>query len=132
MNKTMIFFDEFNRLAGILPGLAGDIIVTVEKDLRWEGRMAAHSNRDVSPVLVADMKIVMIHLRPRFLPLDISDLAFPGLLHLPDRARSAAYQNEKQTSPDLVLGEIFFGCQVFLFAAITIDYTNTVGLRPAA
>jgi len=43
-----------------------------------------------------------------------------------------AYQNQKQTSPDLVLGEIFFGCQVFLFAAITIDYTHTVGLRPAA
>src|SRR5713226_1252303 len=102
MNKTIIFFDEFNRLAGILPGLAGDIFVTVENDLRWEGRMAAHSNRDVSPVLVPDMKIVMIHIRPRFLPLDISDLSFPGLLHFPDRPRSAAYQNEKETSPDLV------------------------------
>src|SRR2546427_12221769 len=66
-------------------GQAGDIFVTVEKDLRWEGRMATHANRDVSPVLVPDMKIVMIHIRPRFLPLDISDLAFPGLLHLPDR-----------------------------------------------
>src|SRR5437660_12156954 len=71
------------------------------------------------------MKVVMIHIRPRFLPLDISDLAFPGLLHLPDRPRSAAYQNQKQTSPDLVLGEIFFGCQVFLFAAVTIDSTHT-------
>src|SRR5713226_6769800 len=87
MNKTIIFFDEFNRLAGILPGLAGDIFVTVEYDLRWEGRMAAHSNRDVSPVLVPDMKIVMIHIRPRFLPLDISDLALSGHLHLPDRPR---------------------------------------------
>jgi hypothetical protein len=114
MNKTMIFFDEFNRLACILPGLAGDLFVTVEKDLRWEGRVATHWNRDVSPVLIPDMKIVMIHIRPRFLPLDISELAFPGLMHLPDRPRSAAYQNEKQTSPDLVLGEIFFGCQVFL------------------
>src|SRR6266566_7738812 len=43
---------------------AGDIFVTVEKDLRWEGRMATHANRDVSPVLVPDMKIVMIHIRP--------------------------------------------------------------------
>src|SRR6266568_9550726 len=93
-------------------GRAGDIFV--EKDLRWEGRMATHANRDVSPVLVPDVKIVMVHIRPRFLPFDIADLAFPGLLHLPDRPRSAAYQNEKQTSPDLVLGEIFFGCQVFL------------------
>ena len=62
----------------------------------------------------------------------MSDLAFPGLLHLPDRPRSAAYQNQKQTSPDLVLGEIFFGCQVFLFAAIAIDYSNGVGLRPGS
>src|SRR5437773_6181241 len=49
MNKTIIFLDEFHRLASILPGLAGDIFVTVENDLRWEGRMATYANRDVSP-----------------------------------------------------------------------------------
>src|SRR5260370_34020934 len=56
MNKTIIFFDEFHRLDGILPGLVGDIFVTVENDLRREGRMAAHPDRDMSPVVLPDMK----------------------------------------------------------------------------
>src|SRR5678815_3836408 len=119
MNKTIIFFDQFNRLSWIPPDPAGDIFVTVENNLRRKGRMATHPDRDMSPVLIPDMKIVMIHIWPRFLPCDISDLAFPGLLHLPNRPRSAAHHNEKQTSPDLVLHQIFFGCEMFLFAAIT-------------
>src|SRR5260370_37441833 len=101
MNKTIIFFDEFHRLAAIVPGLAGDIFVTVENDLRREGRMAAHPDRDMSPVLIPDMKIVMIHIRPRFLPFDIADLAFPGLMHLPNRPGARPTRTRNRPRPTL-------------------------------
>src|ERR687887_2856877 len=95
-----------------------------------EGRMAAHSNGDVSPVVVPDVKKVMVHIGPRFLARDIGDLAFRGPTHLPDWPRSATHHNQKQTSLDLMLRHVLFGGKMLLFAAIAIDDRYAVRACP--
>ena len=78
------------------------------------------------------VKVVVIHIRPRFLARDISDVALGGLLDVPDGLWSAVHQNEKQTALNFMRRQELFGCQVFPLAAIAIDHGHAVGLRPAA
>ena len=57
MGKAVALLGESNSC---LTGLAGDILVAVQHDLRGERRMAAYFDGDVSPLGVQNVKGVVI------------------------------------------------------------------------
>ena len=68
MGKAVALLGESNSC---LTGLAGDILVAVQHDLRGERRMAAYFNGDVSPLGVQNVKGIVVDIRHRLLFLDV-------------------------------------------------------------
>jgi hypothetical protein len=61
--------------------------MAVQHDLCPERRMAAHLDRDMSPLRVQDLKMVVMDLRPGLLRYDMADLAGTSHLHIPPQSR---------------------------------------------
>jgi hypothetical protein len=56
VTETIPVFIDRNRVALRRSGLAGNVFVTIQNNLRAKRRRAAHANRNMSPVCVHDVE----------------------------------------------------------------------------
>jgi hypothetical protein len=90
--------------------------MTIEDDLRPEGWMSTHPHRDMSPLWVHDVEVIVIDVGVSASQvLNSSIFAF---LHMPSWGRGSAYQNQKQPFEFWVCWQMFlcnlmFSCPSF-------------------
>src|ERR1700746_1631687 len=110
-----------------LAGLARNIFVPVQQNLRRKRRMTAYFDGHVSPLRVQNMKRVVVDIRHRLLSLDV----VIGV-DIPHRRLCPADEAKKQSLRDGGLGEIFLGDAVLALSRRTVDDRNVVGLGVTA
>jgi hypothetical protein len=80
MSETISLFRKSNFL---FFSLTGHVLVTVQHYLRPEGWMPTHLYRDMAPVRIENMKVIVVNVRSRVLLLYIANLARAGHLYIP-------------------------------------------------
>jgi hypothetical protein len=106
-----------------LAGLAGNIFVPIEHDLRRKRRMPAYFYSDVSPLRVQNMKRVVVDIGHRLLSLDVVVGA-----DIPHRCLGSTDQDEEQSPSDGGLGPIVLGNVVLALSRRTVDEGNVARL----
>ena len=91
-----------------LAGLAGDVVVAIQHDLRRERRMAAYFDGDVSPLGIENVEGIVVDIGHRLLSLDVVIGA-----DIPHRCLRPANQDDKHALGDGGPGEIVL-CDVVL------------------
>src|SRR6516225_9392777 len=104
--------------------------MTIQNHLRSEWRVTAHLDSQVAPLLVPDMKGVVIDIRPRMLQHELTELAGARHLHLPNRSRSFGDENHENSRAGFMSCQMLLGHFVLVFAGQTIDDRNAVSLCP--
>src|SRR5713226_7855664 len=106
-------------------GLAGDVLVPVQDDLRAERGMAGHLDGDVAPVGVHDVEGLVIHVWQLVGQVDATPAR---ALDIPDRGYRAGDQDHEQPTADGVLGEIVLGDVMLALPAAAVDDGDVVRL----
>ena len=125
----------FHDRDGPLAGAAFDPFVPIERDLHAEGRMPAELERQVAPVFVEDVEVVVIDIGPRGLAREMGHA--PGALgHLPHQGRGLGHQDQEHACEGRVGGPVPFGQLVLAHPGGTVAEGNPaplgVGVHPAA
>ena len=79
--------------------------------------MPADLDRHVPPLRIENVKVVVIHIRQRTLPLQVMFAS-----HIPHRSLRTPHQNQEQALRNLGLGQVFFGQRVFVRFPSHVDY----------
>jgi hypothetical protein len=103
--------------------------MTIQHDLRAEGWMPGHLNRDVSPIGIDDVERIVIDERP--LGFQMANHSTFVALHFPNGGWSPGNQNHEQSADGRILAVIFFGDLMFLLIGSTIEDGNCFCLRIA-
>lgn len=99
----------------------------VEDDLRSERGMPRHLDRHMSPLGVHDVKRVMVD--EAGLLGDIAD-DLRGAVHIPDRRRAPAHQDEEHPRAHRVLSEVVLSDLMFTLAPLALDHWDSPRSRP--
>jgi hypothetical protein len=120
---------------GVRVGLAVDPFVPVEHELHPERWVPADLDRDVAPLLVDQVKVVVVDVGPGLLA---GQVRRPGLAlrHLPHQGRRLRDQDEKEALKRRVLGQILLRHLVLARARDAVDHRDVVcvgvGVQPPA
>jgi hypothetical protein len=125
MNGTIPFFDEFDGPGPGRPRLAGNVLVAIQDDPSVEWRVAAHADRNVPPVRVHDVEVVMVDVRPRFFSRHVADLSVTRFPHRPHDSRRATNQNKEQAGFGRMIREELSRRQVLKRPAMRIGCSSS-------
>src|SRR5450759_3088220 len=105
-------------------GLAGDVLVAVEDDLRSERRMTAHLDRQVSPGRVHDVEGVVVDVLPGLL--QVADHPRTRPVDLPHDGRCPGHQDQEHAHTNRVLTQILLGDPVLALPGLAVDHRHPV------
>ena len=106
-------------------GLARDVLMAVEDDLRGERRMPGHLDRDVTPVGIHEVEGVVVD--ERLLLRQVPDHPGRRAVDLPDRGRGPRDQDQEHPRAYRVVGEVLLRDQVLTLTPPAVDHRDVVG-----
>ncbi len=109
--------------------LAFDPFMTVGNHLRPKRRIATDPNRDMSPVGIHQVNMVMIDVRPFLLAIQIRDLILAIAFDFPHRRWRASNQDQEHSFEIRVLRKIRLRLFMFPFSGLAQQKWNLVLLR---
>ena len=108
--------------------LARDVLVAVEDDLRAERRVPGHLDHQVAPGRVHDVEGVVVDVLG--LLLQGHDHPARGPPHLPHRRPRPGDQDQEDTRPDAVAGQVLIRDPVLALPGLALDHRDAVRGRP--
>ena len=108
--------------------LARDVLVAVEDDLRAERRVPGHLDDQVPPLRVHDVEGVVVDVLG--LLLQGHDHPARGPPHLPHRRPRPGDQDQEDTRPDAVAGQVLLRDLVLALPGLALDHRDGIRGRP--